>query len=1302
MDPVLFRSYKDRLHMDTDHAPSGIIVYFADGDQEIIHANQYVLNLFECDSVKEFLQLTNGNFRGIVHEEDLDAVEDSIQGQTESNGGVRHIYYRIRTKTGKTISIEDYGRIVENPADAPCASNDENRPVLHAFVNKVEKGGSVDWLTGLPDMERFVQTAKLGAQVIVSRGEKPTIMALDLIGLKAYNAQYGRDQGDELLRLFANTLRAHFGGEACSRFGEDHFYVYASEYGLEERMNRLFADFEHSGGHVTLPIRAGAYVCEPGDDIVQVAIDRAKMACDLDRKTWRSHLVWFNSDMRKDEQMRIYVLEYLEQAIANKWLRPYYQAIVRSATGDLCGEEALARWIDPTYGTLSPAQFIPVLEESGLIHKVDLHMLDCVLADMAEKHRNGVDEVPVSVNFSQLDLDQFDIADELARRADAAGVPRALISVEFTESTASRNPQQLKRQLEALHQAGFDVWMDDFGSGFSSLNILEEFDFDLIKLDMDFVRRTDNARARDVIAGVVQIAKKLGMGVLAEGVETEDQAVFLEAVGCGLQQGYLYSKPQSLESVMDRFKNNVGIRRESLHENPYWKAINRVSLSEIATGNFDGYTPDAVRQEYPAGILECREGSWRILRANDVYRRFLEKVGFVSADFSTLKAIPLERELDDEFLNAIERCSQSDGWEQIASHLEYGTGMHYRVKKLVSTEKADAYLVAAEPTTFGAGLGLYGDLPVAYAVFYVTLNEARDEVINAEYVFANETYCEWGGYDQESIIGRSFFEIDENASSRWYPYCFRAVALGETVHDTIFSPETGFWLSFIVAPSPVLNCCVFAFDIADDAQRNYDGLRSKHDATSRVINMLNKVGREQDFATAVNCTLETLANIVHPDRICIFEIDGTRTRNTFEWCAEGIAPEIDHWQDRRADELAEWTGYLEESHIVMLHDIADLLEVNEKAHRWLANRGVKRLLSAPFYANGQLVGYLNIDNFRIKGEMDVAQMLESVSTFLGSRIAHHKIVDKLQWSSSHDALTGLPNRLGSDRAIAQKIAANPDAPYVLALLDIDNFKTLNDLYGHRTGDEALKSLARLMQSVFPDTAALGRNGGDEFLVFLAGKDADCADDLLGKFMQAELSCEHDGIRHRLFTSLGYARVPDDAGTLASAYTLADAALYSVKLAGKHGYRRYAPEIETQYRSQLGFTPRDIAENVPGAIIVHRAGGDGEILFANDELVEMFECDGLADFMELCGGSFRGMVHPDDAVHVYEASLRQLGLDDVGGKDFINYRIITKTGKVRNVADNGRLVDIEGIGKVFYVLIIDRDERDAAIAQEDGQ
>lgn len=179
------REYRDRMLLESEHAPGGVILYYADGGEEIIRVNQYIVDLFECESVDEFLELVHGSFRGFVYTDDVDASEDSIWGQVDARDSYDHIYYRIRTKSGKLVNVDDYGRLVEEHDGLG------SRPVFHVFIKAIEQGGSVDWLTGLPDMARFLHLAQLGVDALFERGERPAVLALDLVGLKAYNMKYG-------------------------------------------------------------------------------------------------------------------------------------------------------------------------------------------------------------------------------------------------------------------------------------------------------------------------------------------------------------------------------------------------------------------------------------------------------------------------------------------------------------------------------------------------------------------------------------------------------------------------------------------------------------------------------------------------------------------------------------------------------------------------------------------------------------------------------------------------------------------------------------------------------------------------------------------------------------------------------------------------------------------------------------------------------------------------------------------------------------------------------------------------------
>lgn len=407
-----------------------------------------------------------------------------------------------------------------------------------------------DPLTGLPSMTKFHELSREGVADIVAQGAKPVAVAMNLAGLSDYNAKYGRDGGDRLLCSFADVLQKNFGEGACARFAEDRFYAYATEDEVARKLDDVFADFEALGEGKSLPVRAGVYLCGEEDDIAAVGFDRARAACDLDRKTWQSHVTWFIDGMSDDSRMRLHVLDTVDRAIAERWIRPYYQPIMSLATGKLGAEEALARWIDPEFGFLSPGQFIPILEEAGLLHKVDMHMVECVLQDLKAKQEANVVTVPVSVNISLRDVGQRDVAGEIVAKAAEYGVSPDLLRIEFTESAASEDPTELEQAIELLHGAGFQAWMDDFGSGFSSLNSLKNFQFDLVKLDMDFLRDERGERTWDVIEGVVQITERLGMRTLIEGVETEAQAQRIKEVGFDLLQGFYYAKPMPLEDAI--------------------------------------------------------------------------------------------------------------------------------------------------------------------------------------------------------------------------------------------------------------------------------------------------------------------------------------------------------------------------------------------------------------------------------------------------------------------------------------------------------------------------------------------------------------------------------------------------------------------------------------------------------------------------------------------------------------------------------------------------------------------------------
>ncbi|MBR3317490.1 MAG: EAL domain-containing protein [Atopobiaceae bacterium] len=1256
--------FEQKLLIDTNNAPSGVIAHFADGDEEIIHANRHALTMLECESLEEFMELTQGTYKKLVYEDDLDAVEDSIWGQVRTRDGFDRVYYRAKTKTGRIKTLLEYGKLVQNDANG--------RPVFHALIVEVTPEATVDWLTGLPGMSRFHELARIGAQMLFARNERPVLLALDIMGMKSFNARYGRDEGDKLLRSFSDVLRKHFGSEACSRFAEDHFYAYSREDQIEKRVEAVFADFEASGFERIPPVRVGAYVCDPKDDIVSVGFDRAKAACDLDRKTWQSHLTWFTDKMRTAAYLREHVLGSLDQAIAERWIRPFYQAVVRSSTSDICNEEALARWIDPEYGQLFPDQFIPDLEEAGLLHKLDLHIVDCVIEDMRTKQEHGIAIVPVSINFSLRDLMQLNLVRELTKRADAAGLPRNLLRVELTESVASSDPVFLRRQINALHEAGFEVWMDDFGSGYSSLNTLQEFDFDLIKLDMGFLRSAEVEKSRIILAGVVKAAAELGVGTLTEGVETAEQAEFLSSIGCDMLQGYFYARPNSLQDIISHKGKSDDMRRESFEEARYWNEVSLTSFSNV--GAKENRSSDwAPLTELPTAILEERNRSWRILRANDPYIEFLRNVGVLTQPYSNLLTTDIPpRAFDLEFYVAADRSRFSHTWERIFGRLEYGSGYQFYIRHIATTKEAKAFMVTAMPTMLGSGLGTYGDVPVAYAVFRVVLNEAGNEVVDAQYVYASTLYCEWSNCQLDELVGHTFLEVMHDANKMWFPYCYEAAILGKSLHDIAFSPETGHWLSFNIAPSLVDGCCVFAFTLADDERHASDEMRMGLDTSDLIIRMANELNAETDYNKAMNSLLESVSEVIHPERLYVFERGENTSSNTFEWCAEGIEPQIDTLQDLDNSEFDTWEMLLKQEPVVLIPDVEELRTTDERMHWQLTRQGITHLLAVPFYHGSHLLGYLGADNYMLEEDIDSVRLLQTVASFVSARIVNKRLMDTLEQMGSTDELTGMLNRRGIDLAVRDYLRAREDEPYTLALMDVDDFKHINSVYGHEAGDEGLRLIAHSVREAFPACAIVGRNGGDEFMALMPGDESRRMGEYLDALLRVGLVRAGKEAPCPLSLSIGYVSVPQQAKDLRAAYTMADAALYAAKLSGKSAIRQYDSAMEVQYRSQTGFTPRDVAESLPGSIVAYEAAGDRKILFVSDELVELFECDNASDLLQYAGGTYDGLYR-----HIVEPAPNEVPA----------LRIATKLGNVQHAFSKRRCVKVSGVGDVVYELFI---------------
>ncbi|SER47693.1 EAL domain-containing protein [Parafannyhessea umbonata] len=612
-----------RINPDPNGMPGGFFVYQAEGEKRVVYANDYVLKLFGCEDEREFAGLTGNTFPGMVHEDDLATVEGDIANQIRAGqGGFNHVTYRIRTKSGEVTYVENFGRLVHDADEGDLfyvfLADSKIRFLTH----------TKDRVTKLLGMQRFLELAHDAheATLLVGRQQDSDTMAhskprairslsgptpqffggpkrdsptgeaiafFNLVNFKLYNSIYGIKAGDECLFTVAQTLREEFAdGSLVSRFSDDHFAVYTKgdRLQVEAATERVHKRVASSYKSFSLQVKAGIYLLTSDRNVsISEASDLARMACNSIKADPLRHVLTYGPELKRITELRKHLVENLESAIETGLIEVHYQPQIRTLSGKLCGVEALTRWRDPEFGLITPDTFVPVLEEANLSYKLDTFVIRHVCQSLRRHLDEGREPVAVSFNLSRVDFISCDPLEVLEDAVRTYGVPRDMLHAEVTESIAMRDETRIKVAIERFHEMGYQIWMDDFGSGYSSLNVLKDYDFDVIKIDMAFLSNL-SARARQILTSTVDMAKRLGIQTLAEGVETEEQLAFLRSIGCEKIQGYFYGRPL-LPDRLDQHLRNLGMIHETGAESHFWDkvgTINQITDQSLAIVDDDG------------------------------------------------------------------------------------------------------------------------------------------------------------------------------------------------------------------------------------------------------------------------------------------------------------------------------------------------------------------------------------------------------------------------------------------------------------------------------------------------------------------------------------------------------------------------------------------------------------------------------------------------------------------------------------------------------------------------------------------
>lgn len=418
--------------------------------------------------------------------------------------------------------------------------------------HKMEKVLFTDALTGHDNFNKFKLEVSQLLETTASRRDKFCLIEFDICDFKMFNKIYGYANGDDLLITIMYGVKLYLkDGEQAARISEDRFAIFLEDHekdAITSRISKIYAeiqnDFTRHHPGCKFSMQFGVYRLEEFDYDLMKCLDKAIYAKNDIKKDRKQFISFYSDDMYEQLLKEKQIEERMQSALDNGEFIVYLQPKVEIETKKVVAAEALVRWKDPYKGLISPGQFIPIFEKNGFLEVLDMYVLDTVLSYMASWKKKYA-PISVSVNLSRTYIFQEGFAKRIYDMAMLHEVDTAYVELEITESTMLDDPDKLIALVKELKSYGFLVSMDDFGSGYSSLNMLKEIPIDIIKLDQVFLQSDEQTKERSklIIEGIMDLINLLGMDSVAEGVETKEQLELLYQVHCHVAQGFYFYRP---------------------------------------------------------------------------------------------------------------------------------------------------------------------------------------------------------------------------------------------------------------------------------------------------------------------------------------------------------------------------------------------------------------------------------------------------------------------------------------------------------------------------------------------------------------------------------------------------------------------------------------------------------------------------------------------------------------------------------------------------------------------------------------
>lgn len=567
------------------------------------------------------------------------------------------------------------------------------------YLDRLRREAEFDITTGIFNKQTFfLETRRLLDQYV---NNDFCIIRFDIDNFKLINELFGHDEGDKVLTHIASRLEnmlMDYDRRSYGRLEADIFCICIKKEDTPEILEKVSRIIDDYPLDFDMLITTGVYEITERNLSIDVMCDRAHLASKTIKGNYITRTAYFDEKLHESILNEQVITSLMNAAIEEKQFLVYYQPKFHISNNSICGAEALVRWIHPERGMIYPDKFIPVFERNGFIMKLDEYVWERVCADMRENLDMGKMVLPVSVNISKINLYNPRLCDTLIGLVEKYNIPVQLFQLELTESAFTDNKFVLINVMERLKNYGFTVMMDDFGSGYSSLNMLKEIPVDVLKIDLHFLSGDDESgKGGKILSSVITMAKWLNMHVITEGIETKSQVDFLRSIGCEDGQGYYFAKPMTRADYEQLVENGIDQKEEC------YLAAKELDIEELWNPNSKlSVLFNTIMSAF--GIFEMNSGKVQPIRLND---QFFEMIGSSRDSFNDHQANSIFNAYTAQDNNVVQALFRTALMTKNVSESTFRRSMpngdfiriHTKVRYIAGNEENSVYFVVMNDVT---------------------------------------------------------------------------------------------------------------------------------------------------------------------------------------------------------------------------------------------------------------------------------------------------------------------------------------------------------------------------------------------------------------------------------------------------------------------------------------------------------------------------------------------------------------------------------------------------------------------------